>query len=67
MRGYGLLAHAMQCKYGTEMYKGSYPNSQVGYIWKYRVCKSSCLIRLGSFLHPSKLTLTSLLQVVYLV
>ena len=66
MRGYGLLAHAMQCKCGAEMYEGSYVNSQDGYKWICRNCKSSCSIRIGSFFHPSKLTLTSLLQFVYL-
>ena len=66
MRGYGLLAHAMQCKCGAEMYELSYANYQDGYKWKCRVCKSSCSIRLDFFFHPLELTLTSLLQFVYL-
>ena len=56
----------MQCKCGADLYDGSYANSQNGYKWKCRVCKTSCSIRLGSFFHPSKLMLTSLLKFVYL-
>ena len=66
MRGYGLLAYATQCKCGMEMYDVSYAISQDGYKWKCRACKSSFSIRLGSFFYPSSLTLTSLLQFVYL-
>ena len=56
----------MQCKCGEEMYEGAYANSQDGYKWKCRACKSSCSIRFGSFFHPSKLSITSLLQFMYL-
>ena len=66
LRDYGLLARAMQCKCGEEMYEGAYANSQDGYKWKCRACKSSCSIRFGSFFHPSKLSITSLLQFMYL-
>ena len=47
------------------MYEGSHANSQDGYKWKCRICKSSCSIHLDSLFHPSKLSLTSLLQFVY--
>ena len=66
VRGCGILAHAMQCKCGADMYEGSYTNSWDCYKWKCYVCKSSCTIIPGSFFHPSKFTLTSLLQFVYL-
>ena len=66
LRDYGILARAMLCKCGVEMYEGAYVNSQDGYKWKCPECKSSFSIRFGSLFHPSKLSITSLIQFMYL-